>query len=211
MEENESGTLKKILAVAEAEFLEKGFLGASLREMAKKAGVTTGAFYGYFKSKEELFDALVKAPADYLRGMYDTILGDFKKLSFENQVRAMESYSALGIKEMFSYAWEHKRAFYLIVNCASGTKYEHFVKEMAALDILATDAFYTVLECQGIKTARIAPLIEKIITEGTFASFFALLFADVSQEEAFRGLSELFTFYRNGWNGLMRFAPDTKR
>ncbi|MBQ2481666.1 MAG: TetR family transcriptional regulator, partial [Treponema sp.] len=60
MQNEESVTLEKILEVARAEFLEKGFRGASLREVVKKAGVTTGAFYGYFKSKEELFDALVK-------------------------------------------------------------------------------------------------------------------------------------------------------
>ena len=29
------------------------------RNIVKNAGVTTGAFYGYYKSKEELFDALV--------------------------------------------------------------------------------------------------------------------------------------------------------
>ena len=30
------------------EFLEKGFQGASLRQIVKKAGLTTGAFYGYY-------------------------------------------------------------------------------------------------------------------------------------------------------------------
>ena len=35
-----------------AEFLDKGFQGASLRQIVKNAGVTTGAFYGYFSSKE---------------------------------------------------------------------------------------------------------------------------------------------------------------
>ena len=34
-----------------AEFLDKGFQGASLRQIVKNAGVTTGAFYGYFSSK----------------------------------------------------------------------------------------------------------------------------------------------------------------
>ncbi|MBQ6568470.1 MAG: helix-turn-helix transcriptional regulator, partial [Treponema sp.] len=54
MEEKENETLKRILAVAQTEFLDKGFRGASLRAIVKEAGVTTGAFYGYFKSKEAL-------------------------------------------------------------------------------------------------------------------------------------------------------------
>ena len=51
MEEHCATTLEKIQQAARAEFLEKGFLGASLRQIVKNAGVTTGAFYGYFSSK----------------------------------------------------------------------------------------------------------------------------------------------------------------
>jgi len=34
--------------------LEKDFNSASLRNIVKTAGVTTGAFYGYFSGKEAL-------------------------------------------------------------------------------------------------------------------------------------------------------------
>ena len=67
-------TLERIIMVSEKEFLDKGFRGASLRAIVKKAGVTTGAFYGYFKSKEELFDALVKEHATQLLGFFSNIL-----------------------------------------------------------------------------------------------------------------------------------------
>ena len=39
----ETATLQKIHQVAIQEFLEKGFQGASLRNIVKEAGVTTGA------------------------------------------------------------------------------------------------------------------------------------------------------------------------
>ena len=44
-------TLQNILDAGKKEFLEKGFRAASLRNIVREAGVTTGAFYGYFKSK----------------------------------------------------------------------------------------------------------------------------------------------------------------
>lgn len=50
-------TLENIHKAAKEEFLEKGFKGASLRNIVKTAGMTTGAFYGYYGSKEELFSA----------------------------------------------------------------------------------------------------------------------------------------------------------
>ena len=70
MEEKSSDTLKNILQVGMEEFLEKGFLGASLRQIVKRAGVTTGAFYGYFSSKEALFSAIVEPHAAALMGRY---------------------------------------------------------------------------------------------------------------------------------------------
>ena len=58
MEEKAPTTLEKIQDAAMEEFLDKGFLGASLRQIVKNAGVTTGAFYGYFSSKEALFASM---------------------------------------------------------------------------------------------------------------------------------------------------------
>lgn len=48
----ETGTQTRILAAAKTEFLEKGFRNASLRTIVKLAGVTTGAFYGYYSNKD---------------------------------------------------------------------------------------------------------------------------------------------------------------
>ena len=59
-------TLERIHQAAKAEFLEKGYKGASLRNIVKSVGMTTGAFYGYYKSKEELFEALVGEHYQYI-------------------------------------------------------------------------------------------------------------------------------------------------
>ena len=70
MEERSTATLEKIQQAALAEFLDKGFLGASLRQIVKNAGVTTGAFYGYFSSKEALFNSIVEPHAAALMGRF---------------------------------------------------------------------------------------------------------------------------------------------
>ena len=72
MEERSSATLENILQTAMEEFSDKGFLGASLRQIVKRAGVTTGAFYGYFSSKEALFSAIVEPHAAALMGWWNT-------------------------------------------------------------------------------------------------------------------------------------------
>ena len=60
----ESVTVKSIIQAAKREFYEYGYKSSSLRRIVKDAGVTTGAFYGYFKNKEELFDYVVGCHAD---------------------------------------------------------------------------------------------------------------------------------------------------
>ena len=51
MAESSAETKAKILSSAKTEFLEKGFMNASLRTIAANAGLTTGAMYRHFKDK----------------------------------------------------------------------------------------------------------------------------------------------------------------
>ena len=55
-------TRKKLLDSAKQEFLEKGYMKASLRTICKNAGVTTGALYFFFQDKEDLLKQLVEEP-----------------------------------------------------------------------------------------------------------------------------------------------------
>ena len=52
---------REICAAALAVFAEKGFAAAKLDEIAKRAGVSKGTLYLYFKDKEQLFRAVVRS------------------------------------------------------------------------------------------------------------------------------------------------------
>ena len=51
----------EITAAALAAFAEKGYAGTRVEEVAKRAGVSKGLLYLYFKTKEELFKAVVRS------------------------------------------------------------------------------------------------------------------------------------------------------
>ena len=74
----EKTTLGKIHGAAKAEFMEKGFQSASLRSIVKTAGVTTGAFYGYYSSKENVFCAIVDEQYTALMNTYRAALEKFE-------------------------------------------------------------------------------------------------------------------------------------
>lgn len=53
-------TRRRLLAAAADVFSEKGFRGASLTDVADRAGYTIGAVYSNFASKDEVFHALMR-------------------------------------------------------------------------------------------------------------------------------------------------------
>lgn len=52
---------QEITEAALLAFAEKGYAGTRVEEVAKRAGVSKGLMYLYFKTKEELFKAVVKS------------------------------------------------------------------------------------------------------------------------------------------------------
>jgi AcrR family transcriptional regulator len=61
-----------VLEAARATFGELGLDGASLREIARRAGYTPGALYRYFRSKEEVYAALLGESLDRLNACVGT-------------------------------------------------------------------------------------------------------------------------------------------
>jgi AcrR family transcriptional regulator len=51
----------RLVAAAAEVFAEKGYDGAGVAEIAKRAGLTTGAIYGRFTGKAELLLAAIEA------------------------------------------------------------------------------------------------------------------------------------------------------
>src|SRR5882724_2681393 len=56
---------RQIIEGARAVFLAQGFDAASMNDIARKAGVSKGTLYVYFKSKEELFEAIAEQQCQF--------------------------------------------------------------------------------------------------------------------------------------------------
>jgi AcrR family transcriptional regulator len=60
-------TAQKVLAAAEALFVEEGFEAATIREIAKRAGMSTGAVFASYEDKAHLLAAVLERHLDALR------------------------------------------------------------------------------------------------------------------------------------------------
>ena len=123
MEEKSNATLEKIHEAAMAEFLDKGFQGASLRQIVKNAGVTTGAFYGYFSSKEALFASIVEPHAAALMGRFMEAQTSFSELPEQEQPEHMGLESSQCVNWMVDYICDHREPVKLLLCKAEGTSY----------------------------------------------------------------------------------------
>jgi len=64
---------ERLLETATELFAEKGYAGASVREIVEKAGVSKPVLYYYFKSKEGLFYAILEWAADVQQDVLNEI------------------------------------------------------------------------------------------------------------------------------------------
>lgn len=205
MSEIEKTTLDAILSAAKAEFLEKGFKSASLRNIVKTAGVTTGAFYGYYKSKEELFDALVNEQYTAFMNMFNNTQESFADLSPNEQKEGMGVISSAKMQDMMKYAYEHKEIFKLLLISSEGTKYENMIHDMVETEAEATRKFAKVMEGLGKPKYSVDPILEHILISGMFSAFFEVIIHDVPYENAKEYLTELSEFHIAGWKKIMGF------
>ncbi len=202
MEDIKPTTLERIHIAAKREFLEKGFLGASLRNIVKCAGVTTGAFYGYYDSKEKLFDALVSEQYEHVMDMYMSTQNSFKELEAEKQQANMGKIGGDCLEQMIDYMYANEDEFRLILMCSKGTQYENMVHEMSEVEVQATHDFVEVMRENGIEVREIDPKLEHVLVSGMFTAFFELLIHKNDIGEAKTYLEQLREFYTAGWMRL---------
>ena len=203
MSNEEKTTLQMILSAAIQEFLEKGFTSASLRNIAKKAGVTTGALYGYYDSKEDLFEALVGEHYNFLLERFCKAQKEFAEIPPEEQPDNLSSTSGECMYEMLLYAYEHLNEFKLILCCSEGTRFSKLIDEMVEIETKGTHDYLAVLEKLGRPAPPIDERLEHILITGMFNTFFELIIHEMPLEEAKHYLKEMRAFYTAGWMKIM--------
>lgn len=196
-------TREMILKVAEQEFLEKGFEGASLRVIVKKSGVTTGAFYGYYKSKEQLFDALVKDVADIYISRFSEVQREFADMPPETQKESMGEYSGECMLDMIDFVYENFNTFKLIICCSSGTRYQNFIHNLVEIEADSTHKFIETMGNIGHQIKPIDSDLEHILISGLFSGFFEMVVHDMPREKAHNYIKGLREFYIAGWTKIM--------
>lgn len=122
MNQNDRENSKElIIRAGKQEFLKYGYKGASLRNICKQAGVTTGAFYFQFENKEQLLDEILRPVITYFSAMVQKSTME----GFEG-----ESSSADGDEQMLEMLWNYKEECQILLEGTAGTAYEKVFEEL---------------------------------------------------------------------------------
>lgn len=195
-------TEKNILNTARKHFLKDGFSGASLRNIVKDAGLTTGAFYKYYPTKEALFDALTDPYIEHIYQIYDRVVEDFEKLSAKEQTSNMSDTSGDGMDQMIDYIYEHYDNFRLLLKCGDSGKFETFIHNMVDREIRSSLEYVKKMKEDGIEIPIVGESLMHMIYTGFFSSIFQIIEHDIDKETTKRNVHKLREFNTGGWERL---------
>ena len=93
-EQSKDQTRERLLDAAQAIFMKKGFVAASVEDIAAAAGYTRGAFYSNFSSKSELFLELLRRDHETMQAGLQAIFASAASRD-EMEARVLQYYSTL--------------------------------------------------------------------------------------------------------------------
>ena len=196
------GVYEKVIACAKAEFLEKGYINASLRNIASDAGTTTGSIYTRFGDKEGLFEAIVGENAEELLQAYLQIQKDFHNFDKQVQMDSMAVYTNGEAEHLIDYIYDHFDVFRLLICCANGTKYEDFIDQFIDIEVEYTYKYIQIIGCESIQNGSITEDFLHIIISSYSNGFFEVVRHNMSREEAKKYNRQLGRYHRAGFETI---------
>ena len=203
MQTENKETRKHLLECAREEFLEKGYMKASLRNICKEAGVTTGALYFFFKDKEALFGALVEEPLKQLYAVMEEHYAAEMRNGGQVGRLALEDDGDLETsRQIIRQMYANRDAFLLLLTKAQGSRFENCLDEI--VDI--SEKQYRRL-CDTVTGASQRPRIDDYMTHWMahimVDTFVHLFLHETEESVALKHVDALTTYLVRGWMGMM--------
>ena len=127
--EDAAETREQILATASEMFLERGIGSVGVRDIMSATGLTQGAFYGHFESKEQLIAEAIKRAFDRLFVMFES------EISGRPAAESVLHVVSLYLKQAQSGRPGSGEAAYLCPLSTLGTELSHADPKVRAISI----------------------------------------------------------------------------
>ena len=203
MSESAAETKAKILESAKKEFLEKGFVNASLRTIAANAGLTPGAMYRHFKDKDALFCALVDQAIDFTT--QTVMLADSSHhLDLDNLVSKEHfEQERESTNELLNYIFDNFDTFTLLLTKSAGSTHEHFQEEICELYTKNCEETFYWMYKNHISSKKVDTMTVHFIASTVINAFVEIITHKMSKETAMQYIDNIEAFTRYGMMHMM--------
>jgi len=197
----------KLLASARAEFLEKGYMKASLRTICKNAGVTTGALYFFFQDKADLFEAVTKDTVD---AIFAIIHGHFKMehdmvqngdISRPEGIDHKKDYDVTA--DIIHMMYEHREDVLLVLTKSQGSNREDVVDKIIETAEIHYRNMARQME-QGYPGKHMNDYFIHWLAHEQIESFVYMITHIEDEAQAFRFMEQNVSYMIAGWYGVFR-------
>lgn len=201
---NKDSTIKKILQSATHEFTEHGFEQASVRTIAKNAGVTSGAIYKHFKSKEDIFKAIVCPILDHLykrnRELTNQAIEEIKL----NGLECFEKKSNKSNEELLGFICKNAHVFNLLFNCSQGTEFESIRHDLVNLEVQGAKKLIAVLKEKNIAVNDLKDDELHILYTMACTPLFEIITHQYPYEKALNFINMMESAMNFGWGRIIK-------
>lgn len=197
------GVYESILACARKEFLEKGYMDASLRTIASEAGTSTNSIYVRFKDKEGLFAAIVEPVSEEFLSRCLNIQETFHGFDSETQKREVGQYSGNAMLDMVDYIYEHMEEFRLLLDASYGTRFHNFVDRLVEMEEEYT---WKWLEATGFRMEPEGGMTKEfyhIMVTAYFEGIFEVVRHKMSREDAKKYVAMMGKYHHAGFLAIV--------
>lgn len=192
------GVAERIVDAAKREFLDKGYVDASLRTIAAEADTSTNSIYVRFGDKEGLFSAIVEPVLNEMTERFIRIQERFHLMTPE-QAERMPKYADGGTSELIDYMYEHLEEFRLLLDASYGTRFHNFVDELVRIEVEYTYKFMEAVGYSDKFGDAVTQKLLHIVTTSRFESIFEIIRHGMSREEATEYIELLSRYHRCGF------------
>ena len=194
-------THELILKSAMKTFKEIGFRNASIRNICKDAGVTNGAFYAHFKSKDDLFSALVSEKLNVFQESYEDMC-DININSVADVMRMFDmSYSL--IETLIHYVYSEQDVFMLILKSSGGSSFENFINDLITEECKNTMIFLSSSKKFMKKPENISERFIRLGASMVINSMFEAFLEGIPEEDNIRETKIASDFCIAGYKELL--------
>lgn len=183
-----------IVKAAYSEFLEHGFQKASIHKIAEKAGVTTGAIYTRYKSKDALFVSLLQPFFAVYQSFFAPAAAEYEKARGSRSVEALCSAIRFEEELYVRLLTEHYDDCTLFFCKSDGSSIEAILK-----DTMEAKARTTVQFFRDVYGKDVNALAIRLLMGSQFWYFRQLLDERLTQKEMLESLRSVLEFSNAGW------------